>query len=147
MPDTDLLIEHGQLLKRYVLPWRESGYQPPPGWTPADDEWTEARIAELMAGWEQVLDRPASPEIARKQALDERGKMMQERRKPWPGWVPTNPRDDPDITRAYRELFQRINPELKPPTTQKMIERVDVIWPGDGRYVYKKGEMRRIDDE
>ena len=145
LPSTTLLIEHGQLLKPYAIPWRPDGWvQPPPGWTAADDEWTEARAAELMDNWRKTLDKEPLPEIARNQARQERGKMLQAARRPWPGWVPTNPRTDPRITRAYRELFTEMNGHIEPPVTQEKIKRAEVEWPADGHYVFSKGKMRAV---
>jgi len=145
MTSTTLLIENGQLLKPYAIPWREDGWvQPPPGWTADDDEWTEARAAELMDGWRKTLEKEPVPEIAHNQARAERGKMFQEARKPWRGWVPTNPRTDPRITRAYRELFKELNGHIEPPVTQEKIKRAKVVCPADGYYTFRNGKMRAV---
>ena len=148
MPDTKLLIEHGQLLKPYARPWRPDGWGPaPPGWTAADDEWIENRATELMDGWRKTLEAEPVPAIARNQARQERGELLQAERKPWPGWVPTNPRTDPRITRAYRELFKAMNTHIEPPLTPNKIEHVEVTWPPDGYYVFANGKMQAVNGE
>jgi len=132
-----LLIEHGQLLKPYARPWRPDGWGPaPPGWTAADDEWIEQRTAELMDGWRKVLEKEPVLAIAKQQARQERGELLQAERKPWPGWVPTNPRADRRITRAYRELFKAMNGN-----------GAKVKWPPDGYYVFANGKMQAVNGE
>ena len=148
MANTDLLVENGQLLKSYSRPWRPEGWgAPPPGWTAADDEWIAARAQELMDGWRKVLDQEPTPDIAYNQARQERGQHAQDERRPWAGWVPTNPRADPKVTKAYRELFKAINDDLNFPMPTAVLEKKAVRWPPDGRYVFSKGKMIRMHEQ
>ena len=131
----NLLIESGILLKPFVRPWTPDGWgRVPPGWTPDRGEWVLARADELQR---ESPDLPR--EFALLQAEQDHGEALHAQRKPWPGWVPVDARRDGDISRAYRELFMRMNPDRAPGLPSSGAQ-----WPGDGRYRFVGGRMEMV---
>jgi hypothetical protein len=140
MPKAELLIEDGILLKRFARPWTPSGWGwVPKGWTPDRDEWVQERALELRTS-RRLDGYPIPAELALRDASLENGKRLYALREPWPGWVPTNPRDDPEITVAYRRSFIDLNAELEAGAKPKP-EEVHARWIPDGRYALKRGRM------
>ncbi|MCP4540666.1 MAG: hypothetical protein GY832_26305 [Chloroflexi bacterium] len=141
----NLLIEHGQLLKPYSLPWSPHGWPTlPPGWTP--ERTTEMRGEFLLLQSEQP---DTSPFLLWQQIEAAEGKRLQAARRPWPGWVMVpHPkaalatREDRRISRAYKALFVKLNPQYedllaagrRPPSGV-------TVNPPDGRYRLKNGNM------
>ncbi len=125
----NLLIEHGQLLKPYALPWSPDGWVIPKDWTPERTPEMTARFDALQAA------RPeAAPFALWEQVEHDEGERLQSRRKPWPGWVmlpapsfPNATKKDKRISKAYRRLYV------------EMDER-----PPDGRYSFRGGKMERV---
>jgi hypothetical protein len=138
----DLLIEQGHLLKPHARTWHPSGWgHAPAGWTPDRGDWVQNRADELQQAVEQegsILPR----EFALLKAEQAHGELLHKARKPWPGWVPILPKRDKEISRAYRELFQRMNPDRAPDLPAKAAQ-----WPGDGRYRFVKGRMEFVPNE
>lgn len=139
----NLRIEHGILLKPYLAPYTRDnggGHKIRPGWTPEHTPEMRARFDELRAERDDI---PAF--LIWKQVEHERGQQLARLRRPYPGWYPVGPKSDPDIVRAYRELFRRMNPE-----SDKRV-RIGNVWSGppavtppDGDYVFERGEMRLV---
>jgi hypothetical protein len=81
-------------------------------------------------------------EFALIKAETEHGEYLHARRKPWAGWAPITANRDKEISRAYRELFQRMNPDQAPGSPARSAQ-----WPGDGRYRLEKGRMEIVPND
>lgn len=139
-----LRIENGVLLKPYALPWRKDGFVRILGWTPErSSPWIQNRIAEIEVARAETLNTKPLPELIAQQAEAEYGKELQDARQPWRGWIPVSAVQDRRISRAYRQLFVRMNPEHKDPVMQMKLRggRSRVIFPPDGEYTYANGKM------
>ena len=129
-----LLIENGMLLNPYTLPWRPDGWKVPDGWTPKRGKWIQ-EYANTLQKTNPNLPR----EMALKTAETQRGEFLQGKKMPWVGWIFITVEKDPDISRAYRELFVRMNPQIdKLPIAQL---RLKAKQPPDGFYTYHKRKM------
>ena len=128
----NLLLDLGTLCKPYARPFdtRTGEHAPaPPGWTPDRDEWIMSKAYELQhRGLE--LDTPLPLELALQAAEELAGERLAEARQPWPGWVPIIAQQDRAISRAYLELFKAMG-----------------HWPRDGRYVFNRGAMERVEGD
>lgn len=142
----NLKIEQGVLLKPYLAPYTrkdDGGHRIRPGWTPDRTPAMQGRFDELRA---EPGDTPDF--LLWKQVEHERGQQLVRRKRPYPGWFPVRPKSDKAISKAYRELFVRMNPDA-----DKRI-RVGNVWSGekakyppDGDYVLEGGVMRPVTDE
>lgn len=137
----DLLVENGILLKPYTLAWAPKGWgHKPKGWTPGNNEWITQRIEELQR------ETPGMHEtIARIKAEQEYGQRLHAKRQPWSGWVPVNARSDLRISRAYRQFFIDMNPDIDGGNVMSKTAQEHAEWPPDGRYRYRKGELELVE--
>jgi len=124
----NLLIENGQLLKPYALPWSPDGWTRPPGWTPDRTPGMRERFRLLQAKNQDVPE----PLLWHQIEQDE-GEYLHAARRPWPGWVmvpapsmPSATKEDRRISKAYRALF---------------VERGRDV--PDGRYRLRNGRMEK----
>ena len=81
-------------------------------------------------------------ETARAQVAETHGEIVHKTKRPWLGWVPVNPAHKETarpIIRAYRKLLKRLNPD--PPEGEPV---PDAIWPEDGMYEIRNGDMQRV---
>jgi hypothetical protein len=139
-----LRIENGILLKPYLAPYsRDNGgsHRKPDGWTPDRAYPPLAQLYQELK--KQFPDRPDF--VVWTVAEQEAGRQLIARRRPYPGWFPVRPKTDRDISRAYRELFQRMNPDAKRRV------RLGDVWSGpkvqfpeDGDYELRDGEMVKL---
>lgn len=139
----NLKIENGILLKPYTAPYTRKqggGHKIRPGWTPERTPEMHARFEELRAERDDI---PAF--LLWKQVEHERGQQLAKLRRPYPGWFPVGPKSDPDIVRAYRELFRRMNPGSEKRVKLGSVRSgPPVQYPPDGDYVFERGEMRLV---
>jgi hypothetical protein len=132
-----LLIENGMLLKPYTLPWKPDGWNPPPGWTPKRGKWVRDYADKL-----QRVTPTLPREFALETAETEHGKFLQSKKLPWPGWIFITVERDPDISRAYRELFVKMNPQIATLPLDQL--RLKAKYPPDGFYKFHKRKMEPV---
>ena len=141
----NLLIENGILLKPYSAPLgRDGKHRRLKGWTPDRTSYEiNARFDEFKAKSPDMPDY-----LIWAQVENEEGKRLAMLRRPWPGWIPVPAPvsgkatdEDRRISKAYRELFQRMNPE-RGNNAHKLPE---AEWPPDGLYEFVDGEMIHIE--
>jgi hypothetical protein len=147
-----LRIEDGILLKEYCLAWKPKGWgKAPPGWTPDDTcKWVQQRAAEILVGAKADVDaRGANGEqltiFALKKASFEYGDVVHQKRRPWMGWVPISAMWDRKISRAYRNLFLEMNPDIPDPAAEAKMKSGRVQWPADGFYEFDGRVMSRTE--
>jgi hypothetical protein len=136
----DLLIENGILLKPYDLAWT------PNGWAAAPAGWTPDRDARVLAQADEIQRaEPATPrEFALLAAEKKRGRELYRKRHPWHGWVPVTARADRKISRAYRQYFMDMNPDvINEGNVMSGAARARAAWPPDGRYIFRNGKIQR----
>ncbi len=142
----NLRIEQGLLLKPYLAPYmRKDGgsHRMRKGWTPD-------RTPELQKLFDDFRAmKPDAPEaIVWKMAEVERGNQLAEFKRPYPGWFPIGPQSDKAISRAYRALFRRMNPDAD--KRVKLAGRWSgpkAVYPPDGDYTFEHGVMRPATNE
>ena len=143
-----LKIENGQLLTPYAIPWSPDGWVIPNGWTPDRTPEMTARVDELQ------VEHPEAPVFVLWEQVEHgESERRQTLRRPWPGWVmlpgphdPRATRTDRRISKAYRALFVKMNPQhaASVKSGKRPLDSAPVEWPPDGDYVFRGGKMTLV---